>query len=129
LIGAYTNVGDSKMKKTLLAMAACAVMIGTAHAQSFGYGAFDALIQSDGTTTFGSGIQSSILTATGKYRITFTRPVAPSCVFVTSPRGNNGGQTSSNHTGLGPTQLDVSTFNAAGVPTNLSFALIAICSS
>jgi hypothetical protein len=117
------------MKTKILAAMACLAMMGTAHAQSFGYGAFDALIQADGTTTFGSGIQASVLTGTGKYRITFTRPVAPSCVFVTSPRGNNGGQTSSNHTGLGPTQLDVSTFNAAGVPTNLSFALIAICSS
>lgn len=127
--GVAQNWGARMMTRTILAVAACVAMIGTAHAQSFGFGTFSALINADGSTVFASGIQASTKTATGKYLITFTRPVAPNCVFVTSPRGNTGGQTSTNHTGLGPTQIQVSTFDAKGVAANLPFSLIATCSS
>lgn len=113
----------------LLALGAC-VAASAAGAQGFGFGFanFSAVVTAHGVVTVGSGIQSSTRTARGVYVIVFTRDVS-SCAIVASPRGTAGGQVSISQPPNHPTRITVSTFSKTGAATDLTFALVASCSS
>jgi hypothetical protein len=112
----------------LLATAVSGMWIAKCEAQSFGFATFSALVNSQGRTVRGLGVQSSARSALGVYTIEFTREV-DSCFIVATPRGANGGQASVQEVGQNPNQVRVRTFSRTGQSADLAFVVLVSCAS
>ena len=107
------------------AAAACfaAPVIDKAHA----FSSFYAVINSSGSTTRGSGVQSSTRVSTGRYNVTFTRKVKD-CGYVASLTSTTGGSaTASAHPNPSGAIIQVYTFGPTGTSANQNFTLMVSC--
>jgi hypothetical protein len=116
------------LKTVLLAAAACAGVVGTAHAQSFGFASFSAEINANGTTKRGVGIKNSKRTTQGIYQINFMRDVVI-CSIVASPRGKAGGQISVAKIASIPHRIRLYTYSRTGQAANMHFTVLVNCTS
>jgi hypothetical protein len=114
------------LKRPVLAAAFCTACIFPAKAQGLGFASFSALIDADGTTTRGLGVQASSNTAAGRYTIEFTRPVNR-CAYVASPYGNAAGQVSVTPVAGQTRKIGVRTFNKVGAAANSAFMVLVSC--
>lgn len=95
-------------------------------AWSFGFATFSAVVNPNGNTARGAGVQSSSRTSEGRYVVRFTRNVKK-CAFVASVKGKNGGQASVTPVPNKGRRLRVDTFSKNGQRTDLSFVLLVSC--
>lgn len=99
-----------------------------AAAQGFGFATFSAVISAAGGTARSAGVQGSSRTATGRYQVEFSRPIA-ACAVVAATNSPAGGQASAKAVAGKPSLLDVWTFDKAGKPANRAFTVLVSCSS
>ncbi len=99
-----------------------------AAAQGYGYATFSAVGNAAGGTVRSAGVQGSSRTATGKYQVEFSRPIA-ACAVVAATNSPAGGHASAKAVAGKPSLLEVWTFDKAGTATNRAFTVLVNCAS
>jgi len=112
-------------RSAFLATALCCVGATAPDAQTLGFANFSAVIQANGNTLLGLGVQGSAQLSAGVYRVVFKREVT-NCAIVASPHGSRGGQASVRRT-ANPNRVLVYTFLNSGQARNLPFNIIVTC--
>jgi hypothetical protein len=113
------------MRIAVVALTTAAALLPANSAQAFS--SFYAVVNANGATVRGSGVDSTQLTAaTGRYNVRFTR-VVKNCSFVATVTSASGGTaTVVPHATIGA-MLTVYTFTAGGTAANRPFNVMVSC--